>query len=266
MFYTNEEKQPGLVLFFRWILVVSFLILLARAFELQIIKGDYFRSLSEKNRIRRVTIQAPRGKIMARGGQVLADNIESKKRIIFDPLYGYIKSDQIENSPEEEKISQWKRVYPLGEKAAHITGYLGEVSQDEVSKVNPDCIDRGPWKLGDLVGRGGLEEKYDCLLSGIDGEKLIEVDTTGKKVRILGEKKPIAGKDLKTTIDYDLQLKVAEIMSGKKGAIVVSDKKGEILALYSSPSFDPNYFINKDSDKVNKILKDENMPMFNRAL
>lgn len=266
MFYSSEEKQPGIVWLFKGFLFLSFLILLARLIELQIIKGSYFRSLTDNNRIRRVRIDAPRGRILARGGEVLADNIELKKSIVFDPTYGYIKSDKVENASEEEKISEWKRNYPLGEKAAHITGYLGEVSQDEVSKVNPDCIDRGPFKLGDLVGRGGLEEKYDCVLDGIDGEKLIEVDTTGRKVRILGEKKATFGSDLRTTIDYPLQVKVAELMADKKGAVLVTDPKGEVLALYSSPSFDPNYFINKQTDKVNKILKDENMPMFNRVI
>ena len=264
--YFQDEENSWLVLFARGVLILVFSILFARAFELQIVKGSYFRLLSENNRTRKIEISAPRGKILARGGEVLVGNTEIKKRIIFDPKEGYLKTENLEGASEEDKISEWKRDYGLGAKAGHITGYLGEVSADEVGKVDPLCKEKGPFESGDLVGRGGLEESYNCLLRGIPGEKLIEVDTTGKKIRLLGEKKAVSGLDLKTTIDYKLQEKVAELMEGKKGAVVVSDPKGEILALYSSPSFDPNWFINKDTKKVADVLKDEAKPLFNRAI
>lgn len=265
MFY-QQEKNSWLVYFSKGILIVVFLVLFARAFELQIIKGSYFRSLSESNRIRRITINAPRGKILARGGEILAGNTEIKKRIVFDPKEGYLKSENLEGGQEEDLISEWKRNYSLKDKAGHITGYLGEVDSSEVGKVNPDCSEKGPFRAGDLVGRSGLEEEYNCLLSGISGEKLIEVDTTGKKIRILGEKKAIPGKDLKTTINYKLQEKVSELMEGKRGAVVVSDPRGEILALYSSPSFDPNWFIEKDIKNINNAFRNNAQPFFNRAV
>jgi len=102
-------------------------------------------------------------------------------------------------------------------KAAHLTGYLGEAGADEVEKVEPDCSTKGPLAKGALVGRGGLEESYNCFLSGVDGEELIEVNTVGKRVRTLGERKSVAGQDLRTTLDYGLQEKVAVEMSGKRG-------------------------------------------------
>lgn len=265
MFY-QEERNSWLIFFSRGILIITFLILFARAFELQIIKGSYFRTLSESNRIRRVVIDPPRGRILARGGEVLVDNTEIKKRIVFHLDKGYIKSEDWQEGSSEDLVSEWKRVYKLASKAGHITGYLGEVDANEVGKVDPSCSYKGPFRLGELVGRGGLEEMYNCLLSGIAGEKLIEVDTTGRKVRILGEKKAVPGSDLKITIDYKLQEKVAELMEGKRGAVLISDTKGEVLALYSSPSFDPNWFVNSETKNVEHILKDDLMPLFNRTI
>lgn len=196
---------------------MGFLVLLARIIELQIIKGAYYRTLSEENRIRHIPISSSRGKILARGGEEMKDK-----------------------------------------NFAHITGYLGEVNEEEVGKVDARCTEKGPRKMGKMVGRGGINEEYDCILSGIDGEELIEVDSSGEKIRTLGIKKPIPGSDLTTTIDYGLQNKIVEEMGQKKGAVVVSDFRGEILALFSSPSFDPV--------RVENYLKDPDLPFFNRAI
>lgn len=210
---------------------------MGRLIELQVIKGDYFKSLSENNRIKRVVIPAPRGLILARGGEILVGN------------RGYIRD------------------YPLGEAFGHVSGYLGEVGPGEVGKADPVCFEKGARRLGLLVGRGGLEEQYNCLLSGVDGEEVIEVDTAGKTVRVLGKIDPIPGGDLKTNIDYQLQIKTAAAMKGKKGAVIISDPKGEILTLYSSPSFDPELFLpGSDKNTVSKILNDKNLPLFDRAI
>jgi penicillin-binding protein 2 len=263
----SSKKQSWLGWFLRGILIFGFLILIARLIELQVIKGAYFRSLAEENRIRRVPISAPRGKILARGGEVLAGNIEVKRRVIFDPEEGYLKSSDLEGAKEEELITEWIRDYKFGSALAHVTGYLGEVSADEVGKISPECLEKGPRRLGSLTGRTGLEEMYECVLSGFDGEELVEVDSKGNRIRTLGRKNTVPGEDVKTSIDIGLQKKVAELMRDKKGAIVVSDSKGEILALYSSPSFDPNIFIkNSGSDKLARLLNDKSLPLFNRVI
>lgn len=246
---------------------MGFLVLSARLIELQIIRGSYFRSLAEGNRIRRVPIAAPRGNILARGGEILVSNKEVKKRVIFDPESGYKKVDDIKNASFDELITEWARDYELGPAFAHVSGYLGEASEEEVGKIKGECPEKGPRKLGSLLGRMGLEEGYNCILSGIDGEELVEVDAKGAKIRVLGSKNPIAGSDIKTSIDFGLQKKVAELMEGKSGAVVVSDEKGEVLALYSSPSFDPNIFVSgKNQDSVIALLNDKNLPLFNRAI
>ncbi|PIP57669.1 hypothetical protein COX03_01835 [Candidatus Woesebacteria bacterium CG22_combo_CG10-13_8_21_14_all_39_10] len=226
---TSPKTQSWLSWFLRGVLVLFFLFLISRLFELQIIKGRYYRELSDGNRIKRIKIFAPRGKILARGGETLVGN-----------------------------FGDGKRNYVLGSAFAHAGGYLGEANEGEIGKINPKCPGKGPRIMGDFVGRSGLEEEYDCTLRGSPGEELIEVDITGKYVRTLGKIEPTSGKDVKINIDFGLQKEVAEEMADKKGGIIATDSKGEILAFYSSPSFDPN--------NVVKSLNDPALPLFNRIV
>ena len=238
---------------------MGLVIIFGRLAELQVIKGEYFRSLAEGNRIRRVTIVAPRGRILDRNGVILVDNQAVKKTVKFDPKEGYAKVSADEDTPEGEVITEWRRKYIYPTDTAHITGYLGEAGGGEVGKVEPACPNKGVRLLGSFMGRGGMEQRYDCELRGIDGEELVEVDTMGVRVRSLGRRPPFSGEDVTTNIDYKLQKKVAAAMAGKPGAVIVSTPNGKILALYSSPSFDPN-------EDISKFLDDPSLPMFNRAI
>ena len=265
----NKDSSNEIVLSWvlRLVLIAIFAILLARLIELQVIKGGYYRNLSEGNRIRRVTISAPRGKILARGGETLVDNKQVEKEIVFNPESGYEKVDANGIKLSDSVIVEAVRTYPLGEAFAHVSGYLGKVDENEIGKVNPKCVEKGIVKADSLVGRSGLEEYYDCVLRGVDGEELIEVDSMGRKVRVLGRRDPIPGTDIKTSIDFGLQKFVAGQLPDVKGAVVVTDSKDEILALYSSPSYDPNLFIEaSEGDKLKKILDSTNFPLFNRAI
>lgn len=237
--------QSWLSWFLRGVLVLLFLILVARLIGLQIIERNYYRTLSEGNRIRRIVLPAPRGKIIARGGEILVGNRPIEKTVAIEPK-------------GEISITKYQRDYILGSRLVHVSGYLGEVGEAEVGKVDPRCPEKGPRKLGDWVGRGGLEEEYDYLLKGIPGEELVEVDIHGRMVRVLGKKEPIPGGDLKTNIDLGLQNKIVEAFGNKKGAVIATDTKGQVLALYSSPSFDPG--------NVVPSLKDQDLPLFNRVI
>jgi penicillin-binding protein 2 len=264
---SSRHNQAWLPWFLRGILILGFLVLAGRLADLQIIKGNYFRALAEGNRIRRVAINAPRGEVLARGGEVLVGNKEIKTRIVFDESSGYLKTDDITGVDESELLSEWIRDYKLGSVFAHVSGYLGEVSKEELGKIRAQCIEKGTLNLGVYIGRTGLEESYDCLLRGVDGEELVEVDSRGRKVRTLGRKEPLAGQNLKTSIDFNLQKKAAEAMNNRPGAVIVSDLEGRVLSLYSSPSFDPNSFVGKNrNDKVAGVLDDRSLPMFNRAI
>src|SRR3990167_6655588 len=193
-----REGQSWLSWFSRGLLILGMLLLFGRVFELQVIKGAYFKRLAEGNRIRRVTISAPRGKILARGGEVLVGNKEVRRKIVFSPDTGYEKVD--EGTGSNDEITEWVRDYPIGDRFAHVGGYIGEVSEFEIGKIDPQCAERGPKQIKSYVGKTGLEAMYDCVLSGIDGEELIEVDTRGVKIRTLGRKDAIPGEDIRTTM------------------------------------------------------------------
>ena len=141
---------------------------------------------------------------------------------------------------------------------SHITGYLQETNENEVGKIDPKCIEKGTYKLGQIVGRGGLQEEYNCILSGVDGEELVEVNSLGEKIRVIGTKVPSRGLDVKTNIDYNLQKVVAKEMEGKLGSVVATDKKGQVLALFSSPTYNP--------DDIKPSLTNTDLPLFNRAI
>lgn len=230
----SEKSQSWLSWFLRGLLILGLIIILGRLVELQVIKGSYFLALAEDNRIRNERIVAPRGTIFARGGEILASDIDGTRN------------------------------YSLRDEAVHITGYMSIVSEEEVGKVDPKCINKGALVSGAVVGRQGLEEEYGCHLRGIDGERLVEVDTRGEQVRVLGTKNPVAGDNLFTTIDFGLQKKIASVIKNaempkeRAAAVVATDGKGEILGFYSSPSFDPL--------KVNEYLVDPQLPLFNRII
>ncbi len=264
---TSIKSQSWLSWFLRGVLLVSFLVLFTKMFEVQIIKGEYYRGLSEENRIRHIPIPAPRGRILARGGEPLADNTKTQKRIKFKSSGGYEITDDLTNADPSEIITDYKRYYPLAENFAHASGYLSQVNDNEINKINPNCPEKGPRVSGMLIGTTGLEEQYECQLLGIPGEELIEVNTQGHKVREIGRHEPIPGQDIKTTIDYSLQLETARNMDGKKGAAIVTDLDGRILAFYSGPSFDPNLLINRtEKTKIADLLKDPDLPFFDREI
>ena len=265
------KNESWLSWFLRGFLIVLFLVLFAKLFEVQIIKGSYYRDLSDNNRIRRISIPAPRGRIIARGGEVLAGNLTVRKAIKLNASGAYELTDDLTGSSPDEIVTDYRRNYPLGSLAAHVVGYLSVVGDNQIGKINPDCPGKGPRVSGQLVGVTGLEQEYECELDGVPGEELIEVDTAGKKVRTLGKLEPIPGHDIQTTIDYNLQKQVAADMDSAKstgrGAVIVSDTSGQILAFYSLPSFDPNLLINhNDPQEIASLLQSTDLPFFNRVI
>jgi len=264
---SSANSQSWLSWFLRGLLILLFLVLGAKLIEVQVIKGNYFRNLSEENRIRRVVIPASRGKILARSGEVLAGDTEIKKRIKFTDSGGFTLTENLTGATAEEIVSDFVRYYPMGDKFSHALGYLAKVNENEIGKINPGCPGKGPRSSEALVGKSGLEESYECLLSGTPGEEIIEVDASGHEVRILGKKDPVPGRDLQTTIDYGLQNEVAGKMNSKKGAVIVTDTNGQILSFYSFPTFDPNIFVNKgNSEEISSLLGNQDLPFFNRVI
>jgi penicillin-binding protein 2 len=157
-------------------------------------------------------------------------------------------------SPEE------RRYYPHRTLAAHLIGYMGEVSAKE--------LEQGRFWGGDMIGKTGIERQYDDILRGIGGWEQWEVDARMKKVRMVNQSKPIPGKDIRLTIDVRLQNKAEELLKGKVGAIVAMDpRNGEILAMASSPTYDPNLFTaSLDPRKWRRLVRNPNHPLQNRAI
>ena len=165
--------------------------------------------------------------------------------------------------PELETIDEARRLYPRDGFAAHLIGYVGEVSEDDLN--NPRFAYYEP---GDVVGKAGVEETYDELLRGQDGSREVVVDSHGREVGYFGIQHAEPGQDLKLTIDNDLQRAAELAMGNRNGALVAMDpRNGEILAMVSRPSFDPNAFAIKiDRAEWNKLITDPDHPLLNKAI
>lgn len=232
------------------ILAVSFL-------KINLVRGSYYSTLSWANKVEEIRIPAARGQIVDRKGRVLVKSVFD-----YGSSWGEFDGYRFEGKEIGFKI---KRQYTFAESMGVITGYVGRVNEKELE--NKKC---GSSLHGDsLVGRGGVEEVFDCQLRGTEGRRLIEVDAKGKFVRELGMQKPVDGSNLELAIDGFWQEKVYQLLQGKKATVVISEPAtGKIRVLVSSPGFDANAFgSNQDNTKIKSYLEDkENLPLLNRAI
>jgi penicillin-binding protein 2 len=164
--------------------------------------------------------------------------------------------------------SEPRRWYPFGEIAAHVVGYVGEISEEEIA--DPEAYPGA--RSGEVVGRDGLERQYDHVLRGTEGLRYIEVDALGRTVREVADGStllPGQGDTISTALDIYLQQFVAEqFPPGWRGAVVAADPRtGGVLALYSAPTFDPNLFVGRmELEDWNALLDAGGEPLFNRAI
>jgi penicillin-binding protein 2 len=156
-----------------------------------------------------------------------------------------------------------RRSYPYGAFGAHLIGYIGEINKGELSRLKKD-----DYRMGDEVGRSGIEKVWEAFLRGQKGGQQVEVDALGRRLRVLHEVEEVPGYNLLLTLDRDLQKKATEVMEGKEGSIVAIDvRDGSILAMVSSPSFDPNHFANGISpEEWTRLTEDKLHPLNNRTL
>jgi penicillin-binding protein 2 len=286
------------------------LLLVGGLWRLQVLGSDNYRILAEQNRIRKVPVLAPRGKLFDREGRILVDNYPSVscflireqghnidadlsliahglnidvetiraslRRYRTAPSYqpiplkqditpdeqAFIEAHRFE-LPELMTINEERRLYPRDGFASHLIGYVGEISEEDLN--NPRYAAYEP---GAVVGKAGIEQTYDELLRGEDGSRDVIVDSHGRELGYLRTQHAKPGKDLKLTLDIDLQ-KAAELALGdRNGAIVAMDpRNGEILALVSRPSFDPNAFsVRINRTDWNKLITDPDHPLMNKAI
>lgn len=301
--------------------LVLFAVLLGRMVYLQLWRGDYYAKQSDGNRLRQSRILAPRGIIYDSEGKELVNNLPGyavvlQKQSSYKPetlqrlsnllqmpveeINAKIKASEnfyepimLKNNLDQQmvtKIEEQRRYmpevmlsvqpirnYPYHELAVHALGYVGEVSSYE--------IEQGLFKnitQGSLVGKAGLEKTYDKYLRGEDGAFMEEVDVAGNVVKHYDSVQPIPGKNLKLTIDYELQkeleaftdkhlafLRSSGIAPGARVAAVVAidPRNGAVRAMVSRPGYDPNWFVHGISSKNwNSINNDPNYPMNNKVI
>ncbi|MGL4107810.1 penicillin-binding transpeptidase domain-containing protein [Clostridium sp. LP20] len=203
--------------------------------------------------------------------EISADDIKSKLKA------SYVKSDmfvpiKVISSTDTRKQSLLQipgimindkaaRVYPLGEDAAHLTGYVQNINAEELEEYS----DKN-YRSDSVIGKTGLEKIYEDKIRGIDGFEINIVDMNGKKVSSIISKEPQNGSDLKLTIDSNMQsLLYGELSKDKGTSVAMNPNTGEVLALVSTPGYDPNDFVmGISTDKWNSLNNDINKPLYNR--
>ena len=301
--------------------LVLFTVLLGRMVYLQLWRGDYYAKQSDGNRLRQSRILAPRGIIYDSEGKELVNNLPGyavvlQKQSSYKPetlqrlsnllqmpvaeINAKIKASEnfyepimLKNNLDQQmvtKIEEQRRYmpevmlsvqpirnYPYHELGVHALGYVGEVSAYE--------IEQGLFKnitQGSLVGKAGLEKTYDKYLRGEDGAFMEEVDVAGNVVKHYDSVQPVPGKNLKLTLDYQLQKELEEftdkhlaylrnsgIAPGARAAAVIAidPRNGAVRAMVSRPGYDPNWFVHGISSKNwNSINNDPNYPMNNKVI
>src|SRR5882724_6795510 len=184
-----------------------------------------------------------------------------KEDITPDEL-AFIESHRAE-LPELDTIMAHRRLYPRNGFMAHLVGYVGEVSEQMLNQAQFDL-----YNPGDVVGKSGVELQYNQVLMGKNGSRQVLVNSHGKEMGQLEEKPAVPGHNLKLTVDIDLQIAAEEAMGDKNGAMVAMDPRtGEILAMVSRPTFDPNDFAVRISrGEWNKLVTDPDKPLLNKAI
>ncbi|MFO8052958.1 MAG: penicillin-binding protein 2 [Candidatus Omnitrophota bacterium] len=298
-FYQNQSYEKLI----KRIILTSFSILLIVLFSYQIGKGSYYLKRAQNNYVRVIPLHSLRGSIFDRNGAVLAKDqasfnlavfpyqIKNKKNNLFKAisqdlnvdqetinknykknLRGFFSPTNIVTDISKKKALELKEAYsrslfinPVPQRrylrpleSAHLLGYVKKASslQKQLKKYGYKPLER--------IGIYGLEQYYDSYLKGKDGGDLIEVDAKGNVVGFLGRKRSQRGKDIYLTIDSKAQNIAKQSLAKKKGAIILLDSSsGEVIVLYSSPSFDPNRFI--EGKSLSSIYTNKNSPLMNRA-
>ncbi len=268
----------GRALLFATLLYAAFFLLLFRLFMLTVTQGNRYRTLADGNRTRELIRHAERGLLFDRTGKPLVANIAQYRLLKPCPNKEDKTCVQHISQKEGEAIhakgsdpgwyveTEYKRQYVYPEATAHIVGYTGELTDTELAD---DYYALRKYYTGDRIGRTGAEAVFEDQLRGRDGRELVEIDATGKIVRVLGRDNEVAGENITLSLDAHLNEVVKNAFpAGQKGAVVVANPNtGEILALYSSPSFSLNDFtLGMSEQNYTSLVDNPDRPMFDRAI
>lgn len=169
--------------------------------------------------------------------------------------------------PGVQLKARWVRQYPQGLSAAHVVGYVGRISENDVSILESKNT-LGNYRGTDIIGKKGVEKSWEHVLHGTTGIESVEVTARGQPMRTLHRIDPSPGEDLVLSIDLRLQRIAEKAFNGQRGALVAIDPQtGEVLAFVSAPSFDPNLFVDGiDHDSWRELNESEDFPLINRPL
>ena len=309
--YDRDDKIPSIKLAsVQYVILLVIAILVVRLWNLQVRGSERYLSLADQNRIRKIPILAPRGKIYDREGRILVDNYpsvsallireqlpkdsaadlakisaglhmsqddihERMRRMASNQNAPFLLKDDItpdeqafveahrDELPELETIMVHRRLYPKNGFLAHLIGYVGEVSDEDLNSPQYEI-----YQPGAVVGKSGVEQFYNEILIGKDGSRRALVNSHGKEVGKLNTDPAVAGHSLKLTIDLDIQMAAEQALDGHNGAVIAMDPHtGEILAMVSRPTFDPNAFSVRISNKEwNALISDPAKPLLNKAI
>lgn len=291
--------------------IVVFVLLVGRLIQLQLWNWDKYFKESERNRIREIILDPPRGMIYDRHGEILVDNrpaysvsvipyevmkgegpVNLLSNILDQPASSIkqkIKKEKVSNflpvkikrqidfsvlsTIEESRLDlpgvfyniESTRYYPGGVSAPHIFGHLGEITSEELVRWKNEG-----YRMGDIIGKTGLEYQYERFLRGEPGVKYVEVDVLGREIKDLPElsfQEPKPGRHIYLTLDAKLQRYLEETMTGKRGAaVVLNPRSGDILAILSKPDYDPEIFSRPLTPEIwSQLINDEGHPLYNRV-
>jgi penicillin-binding protein 2 len=311
MVSVNRHQQRRAVAIDRT-LIVFFVILGLRLFQLQVLGRSVYHQKSENNHVRQIPAPASRGLVLDRNGRVLVDNRPSyslyivpyefrKNRIDAEVIAATIglSVDEIEKriveygggpfTPvrliqdmdfrtlsvvEENRIDlpgifyqvEPVRIYPSAARMSHLIGYLSEIDKKELESLKSFGYDRGS-----LIGKSGIEKKYDSWLRGEVGYRYTEVDVRGREIGNFDRERDVPsvpGHNLKLTLDSEMQFYIEQLMEGKRGAVIVVDpRNGEVLSMSSKPDYDLNPFAGKlDPEYWQALQNNPDKPLLHRAV
>lgn len=178
----------------------------------------------------------------------------------IDPQAFVTIAEAMADVPGIEVRAESSRYYPEGSTSAHILGYIGEATQEDLM-ANPD------YPMGIIIGKMGIEKTINEQLMGVWGNRLVEVNANGEEIRELGVRSAISGEPLELTLDAEVQKAAERALGYRRGAVVVLDvKTGGVIAMASGPSFDPNIFTRNVKAAEWQRLQELENPFLNRAL
>lgn len=285
------------------IYTLGFFILLGSLISYQVFKGDYYYQRAKNNYLRVIPLKAIRGSIYDSRGRVIAYDkatfnisvipyqVRSRRDALFSEIAESLGTDnrEINKNYKNNFQSHFSPVNIVNDVDKLIALRIKEKFKDEVLiNPTPGRFYRHPYLFSHVVGYvqqagslykklkkygyqprervgiSGLEQYYDTYLKGEDGGDLIEVDVKGKMVGFLGESLPKAGRDISLSLDTEVQKLSRQALAGRTGVLILMDSaSGEVISLYSSPSFNPNHFIERKN--LNKVLTNRRKPLLNRV-